>query len=93
VYSGSPEFKSFEGTSLSYAINTTDKVIKVGNAYYLCLQGIWFMSPNPQGPWQTATSVPQQIYTIPPSSAVYNVMYVTQTTTPSGSVQASYTAG
>ncbi len=93
VYSGPPEFKPIEGTSLSYAINTADKVIKVGDVYYLCLQGIWFMSPNPQGPWQTATSVPQQIYTIPASSPVYNVTYVTQTTTSSGSVQSSYTAG
>ena len=80
-------------TSLSYATNTTDKVIKVGDVYYLCLQGIWFMSTTPQGPWKTAPSVPQQIYTIPASSPVYNVTYVTQTTTPSGSVQSSYTAG
>jgi len=93
VYSGSPEFKPIEGTSLSYAINTTDKVIQVGDVYYLCLQGIWFMSPNPQGPWQTAASVPEQIYMIPPSSPVYNVTYVTQTTTSSGSVESSYTAG
>lgn len=93
TYSGSPVFKPIEGSSLSYATNTTDKVIKVGDLYYLCLQGIWFMSTTPQGPWQTATSVPQQIYTIPPSSPVYNVTYVTQTTTSSGSVQSSYTAG
>jgi hypothetical protein len=33
------------------------------------------------------------IYTIPPSSPVYNVTYVTQTVTESGSVRASYTAG
>jgi hypothetical protein len=92
-YSGSPEFKPIEGTSLSYAINTSDKVIKVGDVYYLCQQGIWFTSTNPQGPWQTAPSVPQQIYTIPASSPVYNVTYVTQTTTSSGSVQSSYTAG
>src|SRR5207237_2853370 len=53
----------------------------------------WFMSPNPQGPWTTATSVPKEIYTIPPSSPVYNVTYVTQSTTSEGTVQASYTAG
>jgi hypothetical protein len=93
TYSGSPQFKPIEGTSLSYATNTTDKVIKVGDVYYLCLQGVWFMSTTPQGPWQTAPSVPQQIYTIPPSSPVYNVTYVTQTTTSSGTVQSSYTAG
>src|SRR5213082_1137399 len=92
-YSGDPEFKSIEGTSLQYATNTADKVIKVGDVYYLCLQGVWFMSPNPSGPWTTATSVPQEIYTIPPSSPVYNVTYVTQTANPDGTIQASYTAG
>lgn len=93
TYSGDPEFKPIEGTSLEYATNTPDKVIKVGDAYYLCLQGVWFMSANPLGPWATAASVPKEIYTIPPSSPVYNVTYVTQTTTPEGSIQASYTAG
>ncbi|KAF5407208.1 MAG: hypothetical protein Udaeo2_26910 [Candidatus Udaeobacter sp.] len=31
------------------------------------------MSPNPAGPWTTCTSVPQEIYTIPSSTPVYNV--------------------
>jgi hypothetical protein len=90
---GDPKFEPIKGTSMAYATNTQDKVIKVGDVYYLCLQGVWFMSPNPQGPWTTATSVPQEIYTIPPSSPVYNVTYVTQSTNPDGTVQASYTAG
>ena len=93
VYDGAPDFKPIEGTSMSYATNTADKVIKVDNAYYLCSQGIWFTSTNPSGPWTTATLVPSAIYTIPPSSPVYNVTYVTQTTTSDGNVQASYTAG
>jgi hypothetical protein len=93
TYSGDPQFKPIEGTSLSYAANTPDKVIKVGDVYYLCLQGVWFLSSTPNGPWQTAPSVPQVIYTIPPSSPVYNVTYVTQTTTSSGKVESSYTAG
>ena len=92
-YSGDPTFTPIEGTSLSYATNTADKVIKVGDVYYLCLQSVWFMSPHPDGPWTTASSVPQVIYTIPPSSPVYNVTYVTQTTTSSGTVQCSHTAG
>lgn len=93
TYAGQPEFAPIEGTSLQYATNTADKVIKVGDLYYLCFQGIWFLSSSPQGPWQTASSVPQQVYSIPPSSPVYNVTYVTQSTTPDGNVQASYTAG
>ncbi|HEV7398257.1 MAG TPA: hypothetical protein VGN86_17225 [Pyrinomonadaceae bacterium] len=94
TYSGDPQFKPIEGTSLAYATNTSDKVIQVAdNAYYLCLQGIWFVSTTAQGPWQTASSIPQEVYSIPPSSPVYNVTYVTQTTTSDGSVQASYTSG
>jgi hypothetical protein len=92
-YSGAPQFSPIEGTSLSYATNTQDKVIKVSGVYYLCLQGIWFMSTTAQGPWTTASSVPQAIYTIPPSSPVYNVTYVTQTTSSRGSVTASHTSG
>jgi len=93
TYEGAPNFAPIQGTSLSYATNTAQRVIQVESTYYLCLNGIWFSSTNPQGPWQTAQSVPQAIYTIPPSSPVYNVTYVTQTTTPTGNVQASYTAG
>ena len=92
-YSGDPKFAPIDGTSLYYATNTPDKVIKVADVYYLCLQGVWFMSPNSQGPWTTASSIPKEVYTIPPSSPVYNVTYVTQTTTSSGNVQSSYTAG
>lgn len=93
AYDGPPKFEPITGTSLSYASNTPDKVIKVGDVYYLCLQGVWFMSTTPNGPWQTAPSVPKEIYAIPPSSPVYNVTYVTQVTTPGGAVQSSYTAG
>ena len=93
TYDGPPKFAPITGTSLAYASNTPDKVIKVGDVYYLLLQGVWFMSTTPQGPWQTAPSVPKEIYAIPPSSPVYNVTYVTQVTTPSGAVQSSYTAG
>jgi hypothetical protein len=93
TYTGEPQFAPIQGTSMQYATNTPDKVIQVGDVYYLCLQGVWFMSPNSQGPWTTASSVPQVIYTIPPSSPVYNVTYVTQTTTSNGNIQASYTAG
>jgi hypothetical protein len=93
IYYGSPQFVLIEGTTMSYATNTVQKVIQVGDLYYLCFQGVWFVSASPQGPWQIAQSVPLVISTIPPSSPVYNVTYVTQITTSSGYVQSSYTAG
>ena len=92
-YSGPPDFKPVENTSLQYAVNTQDKVIKDGDLYYLCFQGVWFMSTTPNGPWKTADSVPGEIYTIPPSSPVYNVTYVTQTNPTVTTVESSTTAG
>ncbi len=92
-YVGEPQFQPIEGTTMLYAVNTPNKVIQVGNAYYLCYQGVWFVSFNPQGPWQVTQSVPQVIYTIPPSSPVYNVTYVTQVPATEGYVTSSYTAG
>ncbi len=94
TYSGDPKMVAIEGTSLSYIENTTEKVIVVNNnSYYACVSGLWYVAASAQGPWSLATSVPQVIYTIPSSSPVYNVTYVTQTVNTSGTIEASYTAG
>lgn len=93
TYDGQPQFKPIENTTLQYATNTQDKVIKVGDLYYLCFQGVWFMSTKPDGPWKTADSVPKEIYSIPPSSPVYNVTYVTQGNATDTTVESSHTAG
>jgi len=47
------------------------------------------MSTKPDGPWKTADSVPREIYTIPSSSPVYNVTYVTQTNATATTVESS----
>jgi hypothetical protein len=93
VYNGAPKLDTIGNTSMQYATNTTEKVIKVGDIYYLCFQGVWFMSINPEGPWKTADSVPKDIYTIPPSSPVYNVTYVTQGNATDTTVESSTTDG
>lgn len=94
TYDGSaPEFKPIDSTTMEYASNTQDKVIKVGDLYYLCFQGVWFISTKPEGPWKVADSVDSKIYTIPPSSPVYNVTYVTQTNATETTVESSTTAG
>jgi hypothetical protein len=92
-YDGDPQFKPIDGTSMQYASNTQDKVIRVGDLYYLCFQAVWFVSASPTGPWKTADNVPHDIYTIPPSSPVYNVTYVTQTNATETTVESSSTAG
>jgi hypothetical protein len=93
AYSGDPKFEPIKGTPMQYATNTADKVIELDGTYYLCLQGVWFMAPTPTGPWSTCMSVPTEIYSIPSSSPVYNVTYVTQTANPDGTVTSNYTAG
>lgn len=92
-YDGDPQFKPIEKTSLQYATNTQEKIIKDGDLYYLCFQGVWFMSASANGPWKTAPSVPNEIYNIPPSSPVYNVTYVTQTEVNDTTVESNTTAG
>ena len=89
AYNSEPAFEPFPGTAMSQASNTPANVIKVRQRYYLCSQGVWFDSALPAGPWQTTVVVRQVIYTIPPNSPVYNVVYVMQQVTPTGSVQAS----
>ena len=75
TYAGTPQFAPVEGTTMQYATNTSDKVLLVGAVYYLSRRGQWFIAPSPQGPWTTAPGPPDVIYTIPPRSPVYTVVY------------------
>lgn len=77
VYSGDPKFAPIEGTTMQYATNSPYNVIRVGDLYYCCFQGVWFVSTTAKGPWSVTGSVPSQIYTIPTSSPVYEVTNVT----------------
>lgn len=92
-YAGDPQFKPIEGTSMSYAVNTSQSVIKVGDAYYLCYEAVWFVARDPNGPWEVATSVPGDIYTIPTSSPVHNVTYVYVYDSTPTTVTVGYTSG
>ena len=77
VYQGEPQFELIQGTQLQRAVNTDKDIIKVGDSYYMCYQGIWFMANTANGPWTIASSIPGAIYEIPASSPVHNVTYVT----------------
>ena len=75
-YDGNPRFEAVDGTQMSYAVNTSSSVIKAEGMYYVVEDGVWFVSSNPNGPWEVATMRPQAVSQIPPSSPVYNVKYV-----------------
>jgi hypothetical protein len=76
IYKGEPQFEIIEGTQLQRAVNTDKDIIKFGENYYLCYQGVWFVSSTPQGAWTLAESVPKEVYAIPPSSPAHSVTYV-----------------
>ena len=93
AYAGDALFAPIEATDLSYATNTTDTMIKVGEQYFLLQDGVWFVSGSPNGPWQLAREVPDAIYAIPPSSPVYNATYVRVYDTEPDAVWYGYTMG
>lgn len=75
-YDGPPQLKPIADTPLQYVINTPAPVIQVdANAWYACQNGVWFTSPAPTGPWLVATNVPSVMYSIPPSSPIYYVVF------------------
>ena len=77
AYQGDPQFAPIEKTTVQHAVNTDKDVFKVGDQYYMCHQGVWFVGTSASGPWEVASSVPQQIYEIPTSSPAHHVTYVT----------------
>ena len=93
AYSGEPKFQPIDGTSLTYAVNSNEQVIKVGETYFVLKDGVWFEGTSPNGPWTVAKTVPDEIYRIPPSSPVYNVTYVRVYQTEPDAVWFGYTMG
>ena len=78
AFQGDPQFTPIEQTKVERAVNTDKDVFKFGNEYYMCYQGVWFVSKTgASGPWEVASSVPQEIYKIPASSPAHHVTYVT----------------
>ncbi|MDX2165514.1 MAG: hypothetical protein SF182_00555 [Deltaproteobacteria bacterium] len=93
TYNGAPQFAPVENTALTYAVNTPDDIVHVGDSYYLCQNGVWFVAGAPTGPWSVATSVPDAIYGIPPSSPLYNLTYVRVYDVDDDNVVYGYTGG
>jgi hypothetical protein len=68
-YRDAPRFGQIAGTSITYATNTSQAVLKIDDAFYflfsyydpiaLCTREIWLVSASAQGPWVPAQSVPE----------------------------------
>src|SRR5262249_4073090 len=68
-------------------------VLRIGNVYFLCFQGVWFVSASATGPWVAADKVPNEIYSIPESSPKYHVTYVRVYESSPGAIVVGYTPG
>jgi hypothetical protein len=77
IYDGDPVFQAIDGTTLSFAINTSSSVLKTTNIeYYAVDEAVWFTSDSPVDNWVVATKVPEEVQKIPPSSPIYNIKFV-----------------
>lgn len=93
VYEGEPKFVPIQGTMMTYAVNTSYQIIGADGQYYCCYNGIWFVAPTATGPWVVAATIPQVIYTIPPTNPMYNVTYVQVYSSTPSTVVVGYTGG
>jgi hypothetical protein len=94
TFDGAPQWKPIEGTTLQYVANASTPIIMTGPyAYYTCQGAIWFSSSSVNGPWTVAAWVPASIYTIPPSSPLYNLTYVQVYGSTPSVVYVGYTPG
>ena len=54
----SPSSRRSRGRASAMHSTRATPVIKVGDAYYACEDGVWFLSASPTGPWEVASTVP-----------------------------------
>jgi hypothetical protein len=88
------QWAKISGTDLEYAESCNTPLLKISNdQYYVIQNGVWFNSGKPEGPWQVAIAVPDQIYKIPSSSPLYYITYVKVYGSTDKTVTVGYTPG
>jgi hypothetical protein len=93
AYDGEPQFKPITGTAMSYVVNASLPVILCGGSCYAVDNGVWFTAKTATGPWEVATEVPEEIYTIPPDSPVYYATFAEVYQSTDEEVEVGYTSG
>ena len=94
---GEPKFEPIKETSMQYAVNTADSVIRATKdgkpVYYCCREGVWYVSASPTGPYAVSTEAPPEIQSVPAENPVYNTKYVTVYSSTPTVVYVGYTPG
>jgi len=94
TFDGAPQPKPIDGTPLQYIANASTPIIVTGDqGYYAVQNGIWFTAASVNGPWGVATSVPAEIYSIPPRSPLYSETFVRIYNSTPTTVYEGYTPG
>jgi len=93
TWAGAPTFAPIPPTTIQYGVNTPMSVLQVAGSFLCCHQGVWFTAPAATGPWSVATSVPDVVYTIPPTSPMYPVTFVRVYGTTPDAITVGYTSG
>lgn len=93
-YDGAPRFSQIEGTDVAYAVNANGFVVLlIEGRYFCCYEAVWYEARSESGPWIVCDSVPEAVYTIPPSSPAYPVTYVYVYQSTPEVVYVGYTSG
>lgn len=93
TYFGEPSFELIAGTTVSRVVNSANDVLLADGRYYLCLNAVWYVADNADGPWEVADMIPASIYTIPASSPSYHVTNVHVYESDDETVSTGYTGG
>ena len=76
-YQGEPQFEPIEKTSVARAVNTDKDILKVGDMYYMCFEGVWLCLERRHRTMDRRRTRSKEIDEIPISSPAHNVTYVT----------------
>ncbi len=93
AFEGEPQFEPIDDTGVARATNAAFDILKYESEYYLCYNAVWYLSAQPDGPWQVADVIPAAIYSIPPSSPAYHVTHVHVYESDEETVETGYTSG
>ena len=94
AYDGDPQFKPISGSkTLEYAVNSAQEVLKQGTQYFLCKDGVWYVSDGAKGPWAVSDTRPADVESIPANNPLYNTKYVQVYNSTPDTVYVGYTPG
>ena len=78
AFQGDPQFQPIEQTTVQRAVNTDKDIFQIGDLYYMCYQGVWFVGTTRLGPVGSRRSRCRRRSTrFPASSPASHVTYVT----------------